>query len=340
MTPPRHWQSAAIAVLTIAAALTLSGCNMMQSSKPSTNNGTGTQASTHVGLSASSLSFGSVTVGSTKTMHISLTNSTAAGGANVTVSQVKTTGTGFSTTSTSSVDLAPGQSTDIAVSFKPTAAGSASGNLTIDVVGATDPATVPLDGSGTTSTSSGQLSVTPAQISFGSVNIGSSKNMTGTIQATNSDVTISSAAWNGTGYSISGITFPVTVKAGSSKSFTVTFAPQSAGTAAGKISLSSNAANSPSAETFNGTGVQVAQQHVVSLSWAASTSTVTGYYVYRGDQSGGPYARLNSALRTSASYADNTVQSGHVYFYVATAVNANSQESAYSDEAAAAVPTP
>src|SRR6185312_15406532 len=305
MTPPRHWQNAAIAVITMAAVLTLSGCNLMQSSKPNTNNGTGTQATTHVGLSASSLSFGSVTVGSTKTMHLSLTNSTAAGGANVTVSQVKATGTGFSTTNTSNIDLAPGQSTDIAVSFKPTAAGSASGNLTIDVVGATDPATVPLDGSGSTSTStaSSQLSVTPAQLSFGSGNVGSSKNLTETIQATNSDVSISSAAWNGTGYSLSGITFPVTVKAGTSKSFTVTFAPQSAGSASGQLSLNSNAANSPAQASFSGTGVQVAQQHTVTLTWAASTSAVTGYNVYRGVQSGGPYAKLNSALRTATNYA-------------------------------------
>src|SRR6185312_4827631 len=98
MTPPRHWQNAASAVITLAAALGLSGCNMMQSSKSNTtNNGTGTQASTHVGLSASSLDFGNVTVNTTKTMHISLTNSTAAGGSSITVSQIKATGTGFST---------------------------------------------------------------------------------------------------------------------------------------------------------------------------------------------------------------------------------------------------
>ena len=37
-----------------------------------------------------------------------------------------------------------------------------------------------------------------------------------------------------------------------------------------------------------------APQHTVSLSWAASTSTVVSYNVYRGTQSGGPYAVLNS----------------------------------------------
>src|ERR1051326_8942715 len=283
MTPPRHWQNAAIAVITLAAVLTLSGCNMMQS-KTNTTNGTGTQTSAQGGpcgsrlgfwrLSASSLDFGNVTVGTTKTLHISLTNSTAAGGASITVSQVKATGTGFSTSSTSNIDLAPGQSTDISVSFKPTASGSVSGNLTIDVIGATDPATVPLNGNGTATTPTGQLSVT-AQFAFGNVNVGGSKNLTGTIQATNTDVNISSAAWNGSGYSVSGITFPTTVKAGTSKTFTVTFAPQAAGSASGNLSLTSDAANSPSKATFSGTGVQVAQQHVVNLNWSASTSSTS-----------------------------------------------------------------
>ncbi len=341
MTPPRHWQNAAIAVITLAVVLTLSGCNLSQSAKSNTNNGgTGVQAA--VGLSASSLDFGNVAVNTTKTMHISLTNSTAAGGASVTVSQIKTTGTGFSTSSTSSVELAPGQSTDISVSFKPTAAGSASGSLTIDVVGASDPASVPLSGNGTSSSSpapAGSLSIT-SQLSFGNVNVGSSKNLTATIQATNADVAISSASWTGSGYSVSGITFPVTVKAGASKTFTVTFAPQSAGSSSGNISLTSDAANSPTTSTFSGTGVAVAQQHVVNLSWAASTSSVAGYNIYRGTQSGGPYAKINGSLRTATNYADNSVQSGNVYFYVATAVDSSSNESSYSGEVAASVPNP
>jgi len=341
MTPPRHWQNAAIAVTTLAAVLTLSAYKLMQGGKTnSTGNGTGTQASTQVGLSASSLDFGNVTVGSTKTMHLSLTNSTAAGGPSVTVSQVKTTGTGFSTSSTSNIDLAPGQSTHIAVSFKPTTSGDVSGSLTIDVVGASDPASVPLQGSGTTTTQAGQLSVSPAQLSFGNVNVGSSKSLSGTLTATNQDVTVSSAAWTGSGYSLSGITFPVTVKAGNTKSFTVTFAPQAAGSASGNVSFNSDASNSSPSENFTGTGVQVSQQHIVSLMWSASTSTITGYNVYRGTQSGGPYSKVNPAIQVATSYSDSTVQSGRTYFYVATAVASDSTESNYSNEVVAVVPTP
>jgi hypothetical protein len=337
ITPPRQ---IAAAVILAAAVLSLSGCNL--STKANTTSGSGNNpTAAHVGLSASSLDFGSVTVGTTKTMKITLTNSTASGGPSVTISQTTATGTGFSATNTVPIELTPGQSTDLSVAFKPTASGSVSGTLSIDVIGATDPATVPLQGSGSsTSTPSAQLSVSPATLAFGSVNIGSSKNLTGTLTAANANVTVSSAAWNGTGYSVSGITFPATVQAGQSKTFTVTFAPQAAGSTPGSISFVSNAANSPSGESMTGTGVQVGQQHTVSLTWTPSTSTVAGYNVYRGTQSGGPYTKVNTTLRTSTNYADSAVQSGSTYFYVATAVDSNSSESAFSGEAVAVVPTP
>jgi len=339
ITPPRPWQSAAIAVLTVAAVLSLTGCNVGQSSKPSAS-GTGGQSTGNVGLSASSLNFGSVNVGASKTMDITLTNSTAAGGANVTVSQVKATGTGFSTTNTLPVDLAPGQSIDLSVVFTPTIAGSSSGSLTINLVGANNPANLPLNGSGANGSAPAQLAVLPSTLGFGSVTIGNSKNLTASLNATNSDVTVSSAAWNGSGYAVTGITFPTTVKAGKSVSFTVTFAPQSSGSASGNISFVSNAANSPTGENLTGSGAQSAQQHTVSLTWVPSTSQVAGYNVYRGTQSGGPYARLNGSLSTNPTYSDSSVQSGLVYYYVATAVDSSAAESGYSGEVTAVIPTP
>jgi len=78
----------------------------------------------------------------------------------------------------------------------------------------------------------------------------------------------------------------------------------------------------------------------VSLSWTASTSPgVTGYNVYRGATSGGPYTKLNSALIAQTSYIDTTVQTGQTYYYVATAVDSGSNESAYSNQAQAVIPS-
>jgi len=78
--------------------------------------------------------------------------------------------------------------------------------------------------------------------------------------------------------------------------------------------------------------------HSVTLSWTPSTSVVVGYYVYRGTQAGGPYAKLNSTPLAAAPYNDSTVRSGLTYFYVVTAVDSNDIEGAYSNEVSATVP--
>ena len=183
----------------------------------------------------------------------------------------------------------------------------------------------------------GQLSVAPTTMNFGSVAVGGQATLTGTLTAATADVKVSSAAWNGQGYSVSGITFPVTVTAGSSVNYTVTFIPQAAGNTPGSISFVNDGASSPVVETLDGNGAQ-AGAHTVALSWDASTSAVIGYNVYRGTQSGGPYQKLTSSLQPDTSYTDSTVLSSTTYYYVATAVDSNHAESAYSNQAQAAIP--
>jgi fibronectin type 3 domain-containing protein len=79
----------------------------------------------------------------------------------------------------------------------------------------------------------------------------------------------------------------------------------------------------------------------VSLTWTASTSSnVTGYNVYRGPTSGGPYTSLTGSPVSSTSYTDTAVQSGQTYYYVTTAVDSDGNESTYSNQAQAVVPTP
>ena len=70
------------------------------------------------------------------------------------------------------------------------------------------------------------LSASPSNIGFGNVTIGNSSSLPGTLTAGASALTVSSASWNGQGYSVNGISFPVTLTAGQSVHYTVTFAPQ------------------------------------------------------------------------------------------------------------------
>jgi len=81
-------------------------------------------------------------------------------------------------------------------------------------------------------------------------------------------------------------------------------------------------------------------QHTVDLSWKASTSqNVVSYNVYRGTVSGGPYTKVASGIG-STLYTDSTVSSGQTYYYVTTAVANTGQESPYSNQTTAAIPSP
>jgi hypothetical protein len=80
--------------------------------------------------------------------------------------------------------------------------------------------------------------------------------------------------------------------------------------------------------------------HSVALSWNASTSTVSGYNVYRSTVSGAQYAKLNPSLVPGLAFTDTTVVSGSgiTYYYVTTAVDSSGGESIPSNEVPAKVP--
>jgi len=81
--------------------------------------------------------------------------------------------------------------------------------------------------------------------------------------------------------------------------------------------------------------------HSVTLNWIASVSgNISGYNIYRSTTSGGPYGKLNSTLAAGTTFLDSTVVAGQTYYYVATAVDISNNESAFSTEAQAVVPTP
>ena len=284
-------------------------------------------------VSASTVNFGSVPVGSSKSTSITLSNS-AAQTATVLVSQMTVSGQGFSLTGVGlPTSLGPGHTLTLTIDFTPTSAGNASGSVAITTTAATANISVALAGNGMTS---GQLAVNPANMTFSSVTVGTSQNQTGTLTAGSSPITVSSVTWQGTGFSVSGVSFPVTIQSGQSVPFTVTFAPQAAGTASGGISFVSNASNSLLTESLTGTALQTAQ-HSVDLSWNPDASTVQGYYVYRGNQTGGPYSRV-STLLPATSYIDASVTAGQTYYYVVTALGSGSLESGYSNEAVAVIP--
>jgi fibronectin type 3 domain-containing protein len=99
--------------------------------------------------------------------------------------------------------------------------------------------------------------------------------------------------------------------------------------------VTSTATNSPLSIPLSGAGLAA---HKAMLGWTPSTSTVSGYNVYRGTQKGGPYTKLTSSLVPGSSYSDLTVQSAMTYYYVVTSVQSNGMESVHSPEVSATIP--
>ncbi|MGH9823615.1 MAG: DUF1573 domain-containing protein, partial [Blastocatellia bacterium] len=156
----------------------------------------------------------------------------------------------------------------------------------------------------------------------------------------NSNITISNVQISGAGFGESGVSSGLTLTPSQSASLSVTFAPTSAGNAAGTVTVASNATNSPASIGLSGSGVQ-AVSHSVNLGWDASTSQgVVGYYVYRSLTSGSFSAPLNSSPVAPSQFTDSAVQSGQTYFYVVTSVDGNGVQSVFSSQVTAKIPTP
>ena len=84
--------------------------------------------------------------------------------------------------------------------------------------------------------------------------------------------------------------------------------------------------------------IQAGANHVVDLSWKASTTAdVVGYNVYRSPDAA-TWKKLNPGLLGSTLYSDSTVANKTTYYYAATAVDAAGHESTKTAPVKATVP--
>jgi hypothetical protein len=279
--------------------------------------------------SAANMSFGSVSVGNTKSQPEILKNT---GGTAVTLSQANLTGVGFSLEGIYlPLKLNAGDSFTFLVVFAPGAAANTSGALALVSDASNIVPSIPLSGSGA---AAGQLLVTPVSANFGSVAVGTSKSLNTTLTASNASVTISAGELSDPEFTLGGASFPLTLAAGQSITLSLTFTPQSTGSASGSLALATNTSASTVTQALSGAGGAPAQ-HSVTLSWDGSAA---GYFVYRGTKTGGPYAKLTATATASTTFHDAGVTSGTSYFYVTSSVDGTGTESDFSNEVQATVP--
>lgn len=302
--------------------------------------GTGTAATTpQLTLSSTSLAFGNVAVNSSATLPVTLTSS---GTAPVTISSASLSGAAFTDSGVSfPVTLNPNQAVTLNVQFNPKATGSAAGQLTITSNSVSNPtAQIQLSGTGT-SVSNPQLLVSATSLAFGNVAVGSTATLNLVLTSSGTaPLTISSVAAQGSAFSDSGASFPVTLNPNQSVTLQVQFDPSAAGNVTGQLTIASNSSSgSTTLVTLSGTGAAV--QHEIDLSWNAPSSSsdpVAGYNVYRSSNGGSSFIKINSSPNAGVTYTDSTVQSGTTYVYEVKSVDGSGVESTPSNQITLAVP--
>jgi hypothetical protein len=186
------------------------------------------------------------------------------------------------------------------------------------------------------------LSLNATTIGFGNVNLNSPATQSLILTSTGGvPVTVSAATVIGSGFTISGSPFPITLNPNQTATLSVRFDPIVAGTASGTLAIVSTSLTNPIAIIgLSGTGV-VGVLYQVNLSWDAPTSSpdpVAGYNVYRSPDGASTYQQLNAAAVTQTTYVDTGIQSGQTYDYIVESVDASGMESAPSNTAAVPIP--
>ena len=219
---------------------------------------TGTGSAPVAGVTATSLTFSSQTLGTTSAAQTFTLNNT--GNAALTISSVAFTGTDpadFAETNTCSGSVAASGSCTISVTFTPAATGSRAASLKItdnsnDVAGSQQ--SVSLTGTG----SGSAVSLTATSLTFSAQNVGTtSTSQSITLNNTgNATLNISTLVVAGTdsGDFAQTNTCGSPVAAGSSCTISVSFAPTVPGSRSASVTITDNATSSPQSVNLTGTG--------------------------------------------------------------------------------------
>ena len=131
------------------------------------------------------------------------------------------------------------------------------------------------------------LSVAPATLSV-STKVGTSNTVpVSVINTGTTPVTVSQVVVNGTGFSVTGTTAPMTLAANQATSFNVKFAPTDTGSVSGSVKVMTDAAHRPAMLPLNGSGSNTTPQvSTVQVSPEVSTPGSGRHHQVRGVDSG------------------------------------------------------
>ena len=192
------------------------------------------------------------------------------------------------------------------------------------------------------STGTAALTLGSTSVAFGSVGLNTPATQSVSLKSSGTAaLTISAAAIKGTGFSMSGLTTPVTLSSGQTATLNLQFDPTAAGTDTGSVSISSNASGGAATISLSGTGATATAAYQVNLNWdapAGSSDPVSGYNVYRATGTSGQFQLLNQSVNSPTTYSDTTVQSGTSYQYEVRSVDKSGALSTPSGVYSASIP--
>jgi hypothetical protein len=267
----------------------------------------GSSIASPLSFGATSLNFGTVLVGASAMLTVSVTNNAPSP---VTFTGLSAGGAFSVTTGTCpplGSTLAAGASCVLSVTFAPVASGLQSGTLSLTNDMTQLPLTVALTGTGLAPS----LQAAPAALSFGSVTVGASSSLTLTL------TNVGTSALTGLTNTLSGLNAgdfvvnvpcPTTLAAGNSCMETVTFTPATTGARAASLTVSSSDPAGPLVVALNGTGA-VAGTFVLTVNGGSVATTTVA--------SGQPasYALLVSPLNGFAGNVALTCVAVHAGSY-------------------------
>jgi len=220
------------------------------------------------GVSPSSLTFSSQTVGTTSAAQaVALSNT---GGATLNLSSIATSGD-FAQSNNCGSSLTAGAHCAINVTFTPAASGARSGALSIADNAAGSPQAVGLTGTGV---SAAAATLSPSSLNFGNQTVGTTSGA--------QSITLSNSG--GTAFSLTSIAASgdfaqtnncgSTLSAGASCTINVTFTPTVSGTRSGTLTVTDSAPGSPQTASLTGTGQSPAAASLSPSSLGFSNQTV------------------------------------------------------------------
>jgi len=254
------------------------------------------RAATQLQFSPASLKLGAVAVGQSETQSVIVTNT---GQTSVTISALGVGDAEFSVSGlTLPAVLAPAQTVGLSVTFSPTETGWVGTNVTLTNNSSSPNLRLAVAGSGV---SSEALNASPASLSFGQVAVGANTTLSVVLTNTGSGkITLNALQIAGSGFSVSGPSFPLVLGPGKNISVIVVFAPQVVGVSAGSIFISGPRLNIP----LTGTGITIGQLGIspTALNFGSVDVGTTGTQQATLTASGGSVT-ITSAASSNSQYS-------------------------------------